>query len=71
LSIAFLTLFERHVLGMRQDRKGPCKVSYFGTLQALFDGFKLFKKELIGPLGSYKEFFVLLPFFLFFIIFLD
>lgn len=49
ISIPFLTLLERKVLGYIQFRKGPKKVSYLGLLQPIGDGFKLILKELGTP----------------------
>nr|YP_010481286.1 NADH dehydrogenase subunit 1 [Dipetalonema gracile]UVN17313.1 NADH dehydrogenase subunit 1 [Dipetalonema gracile] len=46
-SVAFLTLLERHFLGGSQCRVGPNKVGYCGIFQALFDGLKLLKKEIV------------------------
>ena len=71
ISIAFITLFERHLLGLRQVRLGPQKSRLIGVFQPIFDGLKLFKKDCIRPILSYGLFFILMPFMSFILIVLD
>ena len=65
LSIAFLTVYERKVLGAIQRRRGPNVVGIYGFLQAFADGFKLILKETIIPNSSNYIIFILSPIIIF------
>ena len=59
--IAYLTYFERKVIGFMQLRKGPNVVGPFGLFQPFADGIKLLTKETIVPSNSNKFLFILSP----------
>ncbi|MAI77187.1 MAG: NADH-quinone oxidoreductase subunit NuoH [Rickettsiales bacterium] len=61
LFIAYLTYFERKVIGAIQLRKGPNVVGPFGLFQPIADGIKLLTKETIFPENSNKLIFILSP----------
>ena len=61
VAVAFLTYLERKVIASVQYRKGPNVVGFFGLLQPLADGIKLFSKETIIPASANKIIFVLAP----------
>ena len=61
VSIAYLTYFERKVIGAIQLRKGPNVVGPFGLFQPIADGIKLLTKETIFPQNANKFIFAFSP----------
>jgi NADH-quinone oxidoreductase subunit H len=61
LCVAYLTFWERKIIGWMQVRIGPNRVGPWGLLQPIADGVKLFLKEIIFPSAADKKLFVLAP----------
>ena len=67
ICVAYLTLFERKVIGYMQLRKGPNVNGPWGLLQPILDGVKLLLKEITTPAKSEKFTFFLAPMITFFL----
>lgn len=65
IAVAYFTLIERQVIAAVQRRQGPNIIGFFGLLQPLADGLKLFLKETILPKSSNLIIFILAPVFTF------
>lgn len=65
LAIAYFTLYERQILAALQRRQGPNIVGFYGLLQPIADGLKLFIKESILPKSSNIFIFIISPVFTF------
>src|SRR2546429_2538256 len=61
LCVAYLTLWERKLIGWIQIRIGPNRVGPAGLLQPVADGVKLLVKEIIVPTNANKGLFLLAP----------
>ncbi|HED40533.1 MAG TPA: NADH-quinone oxidoreductase subunit NuoH [Chromatiales bacterium] len=61
LSVAYITLAERKVIGFIQVRIGPNRVGPRGLLQPIADGLKLMMKEVIIPTNANRFLFVIAP----------
>ena len=65
LCVAYLTFWERKVIGWMQVRIGPNRVGPWGLIQPIADGVKLLLKEVLIPTGSDKSVFLIAPMFAF------
>lgn len=61
ISVAYLTIAERKIMGSIQRRRGPNVIGFLGLLQPLADGLKLFTKETILPSNSSIIIFLIAP----------
>ena len=61
LGVAYLTYWERKIIGWMQVRIGPNRVGFKGLLQPIADGLKLLMKEIIIPSGANRGLFILGP----------
>lgn len=61
VTIAYYTLAERKIMASVQRRLGPNVVGFWGLLQPLADGLKLFGKELVIPSHANSRIFIFAP----------
>ncbi|MBV53699.1 MAG: NADH-quinone oxidoreductase subunit NuoH [Coxiellaceae bacterium] len=61
LTVAYVTMLERKVIGFMQVRVGPNRVGWKGVLQPIADVVKLLTKEVITPSASDKWLFLISP----------
>ncbi|HZH56024.1 NADH-quinone oxidoreductase subunit NuoH [Yanghanlia caeni] len=61
LCVAYLTYWERKMIGFMHVRKGPNRVGYRGLLQPFADVFKLLTKEVITPSEANRVLYTLGP----------
>ena len=61
LGVAYLTFWERKVIGWMQVRIGPNRVGPWGLIQPIADGVKLLLKEIVVPTKSNTWIFLMAP----------
>ena len=61
ISVAYLTIAERKIMGAVQRRRGPNVIGFIGLLQPLADGLKLFVKETNLPTNANISIFLFAP----------
>ena len=59
--VAYLTLWERKMIGWMHIRLGPNRVGPAGLLQPIADALKLLLKEIVVPTRANKALFVIAP----------
>lgn len=60
-AVAYMTLWERKIIGWMHLRHGPNRTGPAGLLQPIADGVKLLLKEIVIPAKSNKALFVVAP----------
>jgi len=65
LIVAYVTFWERKIIGWMQVRIGPNRVGPWGLIQPIADGLKLMLKEVVIPAGADRSVFLLAPVFAF------
>lgn len=60
-AVAYLTLWERKLIGWMHIRLGPNRVGPFGLFQPIADALKLLLKEIISPTRASKVLYVIAP----------
>ncbi len=59
--VAYLSLFERKIIGYFQARIGPNRVGILGVGQPIADAIKLLFKEIVVPTASNRYLFIIAP----------